>query len=55
LDLEAVVLQVACERLIEGVPLDAADRERLALAHQRVSDALQHLRAARVRRPRAAA
>lgn len=55
LDLEAVVLQVACERVIEGVPLDEGDRKRLALAHQRITDALQHLRAARVRRPRAAA
>ncbi len=55
LDLEAVVLEVAAEQIAEGRPLAGEDRERLALAHRRIADALQRLRAAHARRPRAAA
>lgn len=47
LDVEAAVVQIAAEELIAGRTLDAADRDRLALAHRRVSDAAIALRGAR--------
>jgi len=55
LDLEACVLQVAAEHLIDGNPIIGEDRERLALAATRIDSTLARLRAGQMRRPKAAA
>lgn len=39
LDLEALVAQIAARQLLEGIPLDPADYDRLVLASNRISEA----------------